>query len=91
MFSTVCDNLNKCILNTLQFVHGENGQNPEERVAVIKLTTHQGIGCKDSSLICQILSNPPEIIIIIIIIEAFTWCKIDEHPLMCWKPKRGGY
>ena len=89
MFSTVCDNPNKCILNTLQFVHVENGQTPEERVAVIKLTTHQGIACKDSSLICQRLSNPPEIINIIIIIEA--WCKIDEHPLMCWKPKRDSH
>ena len=32
-----------------------------KRVAVIKVTTHQGISCQDSSLISQALSNPPEI------------------------------
>ena len=32
-----------------------------ERVAVIKVTTHQGISRQDSSLISQVLSDPPEI------------------------------
>ena len=59
VFVTVCDNLSKCVLNTLQLVNVEIGQTPEERVAVIKATTHQGIKCQHSSLICQILSNPP--------------------------------
>ena len=58
---TVCGNPSKCILNTLQFAHVETRQTPAERVAVIKGTTHQGISQQDSSLICQILSNPPEI------------------------------
>ena len=30
----------KCVLNTLQFAHVETGQAPEERVVVIKATTH---------------------------------------------------
>ena len=42
-------------------MHVETGQTPKERVAVIKATTHQGISHKDSSLISQVLSNPPEI------------------------------
>ena len=58
---TVFDNPNKCVLNTLQFVYIETGQTPADRVAVIKTTTHQGISHQDGSLICQILSNPPEI------------------------------
>ena len=58
---TVCDNPSKCVLNTLQFVHVETGQTPEERVAVIKATVQQGISCKNGSLISQVLSNPPEI------------------------------
>ena len=33
----------------------------EEKVSVVKMTTHQGICRQDSSLICQILSNLPEI------------------------------
>ena len=61
VFVTVCDNPSKCLLNTLQFVHVETGQIPEERVAVIKASTHQGISCQDISLISQLLSNPPEI------------------------------
>ena len=61
VFVTVCDNPSKCVLNTLQFVHVETGQTPEERVAVINVTTHQGISRQDSSLISQVLSNPPEI------------------------------
>ena len=42
-------------------MHVETGQTPEERVAVIKATGHQGIGYQDSSLISQVLSNMPEI------------------------------
>ena len=61
VFVTVCDNPSKCVLNTLQFAYVETGQTPEERVAVIKVTTHQSISCQDNSLISQILSNPPEI------------------------------
>ena len=43
VFVTVCGNPRKCVLNTLQFAHVENGKIPEERVAVIKATTHQSI------------------------------------------------
>ena len=43
VFVTVYDNPSKCVLNTLQFAHVEKGQTPEETVAVIKATTHQGI------------------------------------------------
>ena len=54
-FVTVGDNPSKC-------AHVETGQTPEERFAVIKVTTHQGISCRqDSSLISQILSNLPEV------------------------------
>ena len=42
-------------------MHVETGQTPEERVAVIKTTGHQGIDCQDSSFISQVLSNPLEI------------------------------
>ena len=48
---TVCDNLSKCVLNKLQIAHFETGLTPEERVAGIKATTHQGICYQDSSLI----------------------------------------
>ena len=58
---TVCENPSKCVLNTLHLVHAENGQTPEESVAVIKATTHQGISCQDRSLISQVLSNLPAI------------------------------
>ena len=34
VFVIVCDNPSQCILNTLQLVHVETGQTPEERVAV---------------------------------------------------------
>ena len=34
-------------------MHVETGQTPEERVAVIKTTGHQGIDCQDSSFISQ--------------------------------------
>ena len=61
VFITVCDDPNKCVLNILQFSYVETGQTPEERVAVIKSTTLQGICRQDSSLSCQILSNPPEL------------------------------
>ena len=61
VFVTVCDNPGKCILLTLQFAHVETGKTPEEKVAVIKVTTHQGINRQDSSLICQILIDLPEI------------------------------
>ena len=60
-FVTVFDNPSKCVLNTLQFEHVETGQTPEETVAVIKATTHQGISRQDSSLLSQVLSNLPEI------------------------------
>ena len=39
-----------CILHMLRLA-------PEDRVAVIKATTHQGISCQDSSLISQKLYN----------------------------------
>ena len=61
MFISVYNNPCKCVLNALQFAHVETGQTPEERVAVIKATTHQGISCQDSSLISQVQSNSPEI------------------------------
>ena len=51
----------KCVLNALQFAHVETGQTPEERVAAIKATAHRGISLQDSNLICQVLSNLPEI------------------------------
>ena len=60
IFVTVCDNPSKSVLNTLQFAHVDTGQTPEERVAVVKETTHQGISRQDSSLISQVLSNPPD-------------------------------
>ena len=41
----VCYNPTKCVLNTMQFVHVENGQTPEQRVAVVEMTAHQGICC----------------------------------------------
>ena len=45
----------------MQFAHVETGQTPEERVAVIQATTHQGISYQDSHLISQVLSKPPGI------------------------------
>ena len=44
-------------LNTVHFVHVETGQ---KIVAVIKTTTHQGISHQVSSLISQVLYNPPD-------------------------------
>ena len=35
VFVTVCDNPSKCVFNIQQFAYVENGQTPEERVAVI--------------------------------------------------------
>ena len=61
VFVTVSDNPSKCVLNTLQFVCGETEQTPEEIVAVIQGISNQGISHQDSRLICQVLSNPPEI------------------------------
>ena len=61
IFVTVCDNPGKCVFNTLQFMHVQTSKTPEENVAVIKATTHQGISHQDSSLISQILSNQPEL------------------------------
>ena len=58
---SLCNNLSKCVLNMLQFAHVETRQTSEERVAVIKATTQPGISRQDSSLLSQILSNPPEI------------------------------
>ena len=58
VFVAVCNNASKRVLITLQFVHVQTGQTPKERFAVIKVATHQGISCQDSSLISQILSNP---------------------------------
>ena len=48
-FVSVLDNPSKCVLNTLAFVHVETGQFPENKVEVIKATTHQGISPLDSS------------------------------------------
>ena len=31
VFVTACGNPSKCVLNTLQFVHVQTGQTPEER------------------------------------------------------------
>ena len=61
VFVTVCDNPSKCDLNTLQFAPVGTIQTPEERVVEIKVATYQGISQQDSSVICQILSNLPEI------------------------------
>ena len=61
VFVTVCDNPSKCVLKKMLFAHVETGQTPEGRVAVIKVTTHQGIGFQDTSLVCQILSSRPGI------------------------------
>ena len=61
VFVTVCDNPSKCVLNTLQFTHVETGKIPEERVAVIKATNHQGIYHQKNSLNCQKLPNLPQI------------------------------
>ena len=55
VFVPVCDNPIKCVLNTMWLVHVETGQTPKERVALIKVTGHQGTGCQDSSLISQVL------------------------------------
>ena len=49
------------VLNTLQFAHVETGQTSEKTLAVVQKTAHQSICCQDSSLICQVLSDPPEI------------------------------
>ena len=48
-------------LNALQFAHVETGQTSEKRVAVVQTTVHQSICQQDSSLIRQVLSDPPEI------------------------------
>ena len=47
-----------CVLNALQFVHVETGQNSEKKVAVVQMTAHQCICRQDSSLIRQVLSDP---------------------------------
>ena len=60
-FVTDRDNCSKCVLNTRQFAHVGTEQTPEERVAVIKKTTHQSIIHQESSLISKVLTNPPEI------------------------------
>ena len=49
VFVTVCDNPRKCVLNKLQFAHIETG------------CSNQGVSHQDSSLISQVLSNPPDI------------------------------
>ena len=64
VFVTVCDN--PSVLNTLQFSHVKTGQTPEERVAVIKVSTHQGISHQDSSLISQVLRSN-------FIVSCFCW------------------
>ena len=63
VFVTVCDSPSKYVLNTLQFAHVETGTTPEERVTVIMATIHQlkALAASISNLICQILSNLPEI------------------------------
>ena len=48
-------------MNTLQFMHVETGQTSEKRIVVVQMTAHQGICQQDSSLIHQVLSDPPEI------------------------------
>ena len=50
-----------CVLNTPYYAHVETGQAPEQRVAVVQTTTHQGICLQDSSLTRQILSGLNEI------------------------------
>ena len=61
VFVTVCDNPSKCVLKTLQFAYVETGHTPEEIVAVIKGTTHQGINHQDRNFISQVLFYQPEI------------------------------
>ena len=58
---SVSDNPGKHVVNALQFTHVETRQTPEEKVTVIKLTTHQGISQQDSILISVVQSNPPGI------------------------------
>ena len=60
IFVSVCDNPSKCVLNTLQFAHVDTGKTPQERVAVIKATTHQDISRQDDSPSSQVLCNPPQ-------------------------------
>ena len=50
------------ILDSLQFVYFKTGQTSEETITIVPTTTHQGIYSQDSSLICQILFNPLEIV-----------------------------
>ena len=59
---TVYDNPSKCISGTLEFAHVKTRQTSEERIAIVKVTTHPGICRQDSNLICQILSTLSEII-----------------------------
>ena len=46
--------------NILQFAHVKTGQTYEERIAIVKTTTHQGTCCQERRLICHILSNTLE-------------------------------
>ena len=55
VFVTVYDNTSKCVLKILQLAHVETGQT-SGLIKLIKVISRQ-----DSSPICQILSNPPEI------------------------------
>ena len=48
----VYDNPSYGVSSTLQFVHVETEQTSEGGIVVVKRTTHQGICCQDSSLIC---------------------------------------
>ena len=50
----------------------ETRQTPEERVAVIKATGHQGIGCLDISLISQVHAKMTKILHVKIGVFIFT-------------------
>ena len=43
MSIAVCDNPTMCILNRRECAHVETGQTSEKRVAVVQMTTDQGI------------------------------------------------
>ena len=59
---TVGDNPSKCVFDKLKFAHVKTGQTTEERIAVITWSTPQGISLWGSRHICEILSNPLDII-----------------------------
>ena len=57
----ISNNPTKCVLNTLQITHVDTGQTSEKIVVVVQMTARQDICHQDSSLIRQVLSDPPEI------------------------------